>query len=312
MSRSGIRYLCSVVLFVFPFPGFNQNIPSTTCQNSNFITGTFQNWNGCWGNFNYPCLTAGFDSTSTYPVHRIISNITALDPNTLNNLFEVLPGETHSARLGHDNGNLSGAQLRYTIVVNALPYNFKYFYAIVLDNPAHVPQQQPSFTIDIRDASGNIVDPVHGYHYYGAQSGLPGWQTCTVSGQSITWLNWTSDSVDLSSFFGQTITATFTSKDCALGGHHGYAYINTYCISPVNREWTGAVNNQWNNPLNWNPAGVPTSIDLVTIPSTAAVMPQISNSGMSINELHIGDGATITILPGIHLTVNGNIVIDAP
>ena len=35
--------------------------------------------------------------------------------------------------------------------------------------------------------------------------------------------NWTSVSIDLTHYIGQTVSITFQTYDCALGGHFGYA-----------------------------------------------------------------------------------------
>jgi hypothetical protein len=311
MLKPGTILFSLGLLFLVSFAANAQTPPTTSCPNSNFNNGTFMNWTGCYGIPSNPCQTQGFDTSTTNPVHKIMTDVTALDPNTCNNLFKIFPGESFSARLGHDAGNTSaGSQLKYSFVVYTQPYWFKFRFAVVLDNGGHMPPQQPCFIIEIRDASGNLVDSLKSYQYYGAQYGLPGWQTCNQGPNTIFWKNWTTDSIDVSSFLGQSITATFTSKDCVFGGHHGYAYINAYCIAPINRQWTGAHSNLWNDPANWDPAGVPSSLDTVTIPEDATVMPLINVSGMTCSELHISGGAVVTILPGITITVAGNVVID--
>ena len=80
----------------------------------------------------------------------------------------------------------------------------------------------------------------------------------------------------------------------------GYSYVTAVLIAVVlsvfvteapgvgiARSWTGAINNDWFNGGNWNPAGVPADNDTLTVPS-ALVTPQTAltvgaDSGGSIN-----------------------------
>ncbi len=128
----------------------------------------------------------------------------------------------------------------------------------------------------------------------------------------INWLDWTSDTIDLSNYPGQTFTASFTAYDCALGGHFGYGYLMAYCVTPISRLWTGISDSEWDNPANWDPQGVPAATDEVTIPSSAPNMPVVNISGMVCKDLHIALGASLTIPEGITLTVNGNVQFDMP
>jgi hypothetical protein len=306
------------ILFVTAFLSVSlsaacQTPPFTACPNSNFSQGTFENWTGCYGYFSDPCYTQGFDTTSTWPLHKIITDVTALDPNTCNNMLKICPGETHSARLGHEGGSIqgAGAQLKFNIQVNTQPYYFCFKYALVLDNGGHVPEQQPNFRIEITDSTGNYVDPVYGNQYFYAGFNQPGYQICAI-GPGIYWKDWNTDSIDLSAFAGQTITATFTARDCMYGAHHGYGYIVTYCITPVTRQWTGLLSSEWNNPANWSPPGVPSEIDLALIPQSAATMPVVNATGMHCHDLMLENGATITIPDGFTLIVNGDVYLNLP
>jgi hypothetical protein len=312
--RPFLPLIASVIaLFFCNSPTPAQTPPATSCTNSNFTLGTFANWTGCYGNFYSPCITQGFDSTSAYPRHKIFTDVTAIDPKTCDNVYKVCPGETHSARLGRDAGAspASGAELKYCIQVNTGPYYFVYKTAIVLENGNHMPFEQPNFVVEITDTAGNYVDPVNGYRYFVYGTGVPGWQTCTI-GPGIAWRDWTSDTVNLSAFVGQTVNVKFTSRDCPFGNHHGYAYINTYCITPAWKYWTGLLSNQWNNPGNWSPAGLPSGIDIVIIPASATTMPVVNVDGMTCQDLMLGEGASVTIPEGFHLTVNGDVVMNFP
>jgi len=70
------------------------------------------------------------------------------------------------------------------------------------------------------------------------------------------------------------------------------------------RIWTGAVSSDWNTGENWSPSGVPTA-ESVKIPVSAPLMPVVNHTGMSCGALFIEEGATLTINPGMDLTVDG-------
>jgi hypothetical protein len=308
----GWHIFLAALFLVIPGRSYSQGSPQTNCTNSNFSFGTFWNWTGCYGNWSYPCQTIGMDTSGTYPSMVVYSDVNATDPNTCGNLHKVCPGESHSARLGRDNygSGISNATLKYTIVVNTQPYYFKYSYAMVLANAGHPANQAPNFSIQVTDTANNIVDPVHGNVYFYANMIMPGWGQCYNAGPTYWYKDWVSDSVDLSSYLGQTITATFQSRYCSFNNHPGYAYIDAYCICPVTRTWTGAVNGQWNNPANWSPSGIPTYLDTVVIPYGVTTMPVVNVSGMTCTTLHIANGATVTISPGVKLNVTGDVILE--
>jgi gliding motility-associated-like protein len=195
----------------------------STCPNSNFSLGDFTDWHGYYGYVGNPANTSGFSSDR----HTIINTPGTYDPHTCYGLFTLPPGETHCAKLGNDDSDAEAEQLRYTIAVTPETNLFIYKYAVVLEDPGHDPQEQPSFTIEVADNSGNLIDPECGYYYVYAQQGLPTWHSCDESG--VIWKDWTTVGIDLSPYTGQSISIVFTTRDCSLGAHYGYAYISAYC-----------------------------------------------------------------------------------
>lgn len=83
-------------------------------------------------------------------------------------------------------------------------------------------------------------------------------------------------------------------------------------IMGISRNWTGSVSDDWNIPGNWSPVGVPSALDDIIIPSTAINMPAAKNNGLSCHNIFISTGATVTINPGIKLTVNGSTTFEGP
>ncbi|MEO8636641.1 MAG: hypothetical protein ABI587_15295 [Gemmatimonadales bacterium] len=83
------------------------------------------------------------------------------------------------------------------------------------------------------------------------------------------------------------------------------AVINWPVGSPV-KAWTGAISTDWSNPGNWNPAGVPGTInDLTIAPSTFE--PLLTAASVANSITIAGLGAQLTI-GGQTLTIAGNLV----
>lgn len=85
--------------------------------------------------------------------------------------------------------------------------------------------------------------------------------------------------------------------------------IGAYEYAPSNFfMWTGLVDNDWNTPGNWSPAGPPSQNDDAGVPADPAsnpdVFPLIGNGIIGdCDELYLGPGATINVLPGGSLNV---------
>jgi hypothetical protein len=74
-----------------------------------------------------------------------------------------------------------------------------------------------------------------------------------------------------------------------------YENLYGYPVQPFLRSWTGAVNDQWENSDNWNPAGIPTEIDTINIPANSTFPPIIRLAGMKGNRIIIDQNATLEI-----------------
>lgn len=195
---------------------------TTACPNANFSLRNFDNWNGAYGTFEYPGLQKGYR-----PERQSIVTSGYYDHNTCDLLYILPPGEDVCAKLGNDDVGAEAEQLSYTMQVTDESSLFVYKYAIVMEDPGHTPDHQPSFTIQVKDASGSLVDPVCGYYYVYAQPNLPSWQQCDM----VIWKDWTTVGIDLQAYIGKAITIEFTTRDCQEGGHFGYAYLSAACGS---------------------------------------------------------------------------------
>ena len=206
-----------------------QTIPvSSSCTNSDFEAGDLNGWAGHIG---YCCPINTPTQAILQGRHTIMTG-TGTDPNTCNVVPVVAPGGLYSARLGNDNSGSEAESLSYSLNVTASSTLFIYRYAVVLEDPGHDPDQQPRFQVRILDANNNLLDPICGLYTVAAASGLAGFSTCTDTGTTVRYRDWTTVGLNLTNYVGQNITLEFSTGDCALGAHFGYAYVDAYC-SPL-------------------------------------------------------------------------------
>lgn len=198
------------------------------CTNPGFESGTnFWNyWSGDACTNNDPCnLSSGFSS-----IQHELTNAGGFDP-IVPTLPLVPPGGGNHAMLLGD-GPITGAYASRASIsfdVTATNTSFTYKYAVVLEDPVsgHSDPERPYFRVQIRDAAGNVVQC--GDYKVIAKPPMQGFIS---AGNNIWYRPWTVVSVPLTSYVGQCITIEFTSSDCSLGAHYGYAYVDADC-SPL-------------------------------------------------------------------------------
>lgn len=192
-----------------------------SCPNVDLSQGNFTNWDGYTGSYYSPGTTFGIVNGR----HSIITQ-QGTDPNTCNQLPFIPAGHTKSIKLGNPGTGAQAEQLIYSIQVTPQSSLFIYKYAVVLENPGHIPTQQPKFETKILNSLGMPIGGGCGtYTVYGGQAGQ-NFQQCG----SRTWLPWTTVGLDLTPYMGQTVQIQFTTWDCAQGAHFGYAYLAAECL----------------------------------------------------------------------------------
>lgn len=257
-------------------------LSQSTCPNADFGQGNFSFWQGTTGTYTDPAQALGI-----IPGRHTIMNAPAIDPFTCGGLNVLPPGGTSSARLGNSNTGAEAEELIYTLAVTPQTALFIYKYAVVLENPAgHLPEEQPEFTVRILDDLGNPIGGNCGtYNVYGGQPGQ-NFQACG----GVTWLPWSTVGIDLTAYIGQNVLIEFTTRDCILTGHFGYAYIAAECAPmAINLAYcSGDTQVTLTAPLGfqqyeWNPGAL--TGQQVTIPTPAlgtvytCTMTSFSNQG---------------------------------
>jgi gliding motility-associated-like protein len=194
------------------------------CVNIDFESGTLNGWNascgfhpifnpiGCCPNPGGQQLvtTGGVDPAGGFPV--------------------VVPGGNFSLRLGDNVNGGEADRIEQTFMVSPSNANFTYRYAVVFQDPGHVTSEQPAFNIEMLDSTGTQVPCT--YYNVAAGQGIPGFFN-SQNLPGVIYKPWSNVLVDLTNYIGQNITIRFSTYDCALGGHYGYAYIDGICSSFV-------------------------------------------------------------------------------
>ena len=207
---------------VFAFPARAQNFCPT---NVGFESGSFTNWLLYTG---YCCpIVANTLSGQVNNRHMITSGsgtdyyggFPIVDPG----------GGTHSMKLGNSNTGSQAEKARYRVHVptGVNNYSLIYRYAVVFEDPNHLPVEQPRFEVKAFDSATNTILPCAQFTYI-STSNLPGFQVSTVA-NDVLYKSWTTSTLNLSGWGGHTIIVEFATGDCALGAHFGYGYVDVSC-----------------------------------------------------------------------------------
>jgi gliding motility-associated-like protein len=226
-------------IFSFLFASLFELHAQLCPPNIDFEAGDFTNWECSIGNTYVLGGQNVINVSPSGPVfnrHTIIGSSYdgVLDP--YGNFPERCPnGSNYSIKLGNSASGSQAERVSYTFTISPTQNDFSliYYYAVVFQDPQHAPEQQPRFTARVFDnATGDYIGC--GTFNYVATSGLPGFQQ-SQRDFTVWYKTWTPVTLDLSGLAGKTVTVEFTTADCTLGGHFGYAYldVNANCTTPV-------------------------------------------------------------------------------
>ncbi|HMI79227.1 MAG TPA: WG repeat-containing protein, partial [Ferruginibacter sp.] len=215
------------------------NLAAPCPDNLGFEFGDLTNWECFAGDVDTTASTNVITVLPSPPItgrHTVYPRIV---PGALDQygLFDVSPpdGSNFAVQLGNDQNNAEAERIRYTIHVplNDSTFSIKYDYAVVFEDPGHEPWEQPRFISRLIDSATGIAISCASLEYI-ATSGLPGFKVSTVD-PGVIFKEWASVFYSLRGYGGQTLYLEFTTADCALGGHWGYAYVDVQstCGSPV-------------------------------------------------------------------------------
>lgn len=175
--------------------------------------------------FSVPGLIGG--NLASCDAHQTVVTAADLDPNA------PIRFASNAVRIGNSAANARADMLAKTFVVEATQSVITFSYAVVLQDPQHVPyeEQQPSFEVRVVDACGKpvnaTVDLGNGSGKLIADRNNPFFTF--IPGTLTVYRDWTCARIDLSGHVGERLTVQFITEDCARGAHFGYAYIDELC-----------------------------------------------------------------------------------
>jgi gliding motility-associated-like protein len=143
-------------------------------------------------------------------------------------------GSGYSVQLGNSQTGRGAERISYTFQVPANQNEFSviYHYAVVFQDPQHLSQEQPKFSVKLYDNTTGTTLSCGAFEYV-ASSNLPGFKQAGFS--LVYYKPWSPVTLKLENCAGKSITLEFTTNDCTKGGHFGYAYIDVdeNCLSPI-------------------------------------------------------------------------------
>ncbi len=207
---------------------YNPPLPVLACTNPGFEDGTLTGWTQYTG-FNSSCTPNCTVSPGACVVSTVGAGTDACVP-----ISTLAPGGgTTSVQLGN---SITGGEInsiQQSFVVAAGQTLFTYQYAVVFNDPVsgHAASEMPYFAVDVSVNGATI--PCGSYAaQYNTSGNDPSFVTFTTCGGGA-YRNWTTVTVDLSAYVGQTVTMNYLVSDCGQGGHYGYAYLDFNCAAPV-------------------------------------------------------------------------------
>lgn len=226
------KYLLGFLLMVASW-GSSRAQGGLCPDNLDFEFGDFTNWTCRTGSV----AVVGGVNTVTWsgvgPVpgrHDIITPIT--NGTDFYGGFPLLcpNGSGASVKLGNSGGGAQAEGISYTFTIPAAATSFSilYYYAIVLQDPSHSPEEQPRFRAKLIDLSTNTTLPCVTFDFT-ASASLPGFRR-SPQDPTVWYKDWTPISLNLSAYAGKTILLEFITSDCTRNGHFGYAYMDVSSV----------------------------------------------------------------------------------
>jgi gliding motility-associated-like protein len=241
-------FLRLAILFLLSFNATALMIKAQECPpNIDFENGDFYGWTCYTGS-----VSAAGDINTIYlnpsggPVYNQHTMYSAATNGGLTDYYGGFPvicpnGSMYSVKLGNTEGNAQaeGMSYEFTIPSNRNTYSLIYHYAVVFQDPAHLPFQQPRLELEIMNVTDNELISCSSFTFFPNGSPLPGFFVSGLSEMTPVWCkNWSAVTINLNDKAGKTIRLFFKTADCTFRRHFGYAYIDVN--SECSNEFTGA------------------------------------------------------------------------
>ena len=221
----------SVTLFLALIAFTNVDLFGQSCPpNIDFEKGDFSNWE-CFVGYTYADSGKNYikldPSLPTPGRHEIISASSGAALDAYGGFPKLCPyGGSYSVKLGNEGTGAQAEGLSYTFTVpsDVDTFTFTYFYAVVFEDPAHMPYEQPRFFVTAYDVvSGEIINCAS--YDYVSNGAIPGFEVSKIR-SNVLFKKWSPASLQFAGMKGRTVRLEFKTADCTLQGHFGYAYVD--------------------------------------------------------------------------------------
>jgi len=204
--------------------------------NIGFEDGSFNGWTCDTGSVDFMGNVNVISSGAIPDRQTMITSATGTALDRWGNFPILCPfGGSYSIRLGNQQTGRGAERVSYTFNVpfGSNEYDMTFYYAVVLQNPPHVSYQQPKFTVKTFDITDNTYVDCASFEFI-ASANLPGFKRSPY-GDTVFYKDWAPSTIHLRGYAGKQMRLEFTTNDCTLGHHFGYAYldVNEDCNSPI-------------------------------------------------------------------------------
>ena len=174
-------------------------------------------------------------SDAATSMHTLHTTQGEYDANTrhIDGGFKTIPdGEIASVRLGAYTGSGQSARIEYKYAVQqGMSDLLDLRYAVVMESGGHGsslsdPDMQPTFRLDVLDGRG--VPLASTCAHLDFMPGFGDTQSWHNDGTTY-WCDWSTVTVSLRQYVGQTLTIRLTSTRCSYDTHYAYAYFTIGC-----------------------------------------------------------------------------------
>jgi len=204
--------------------------------NIGFESGTFNGWSCDTGRVDGLGNVNLIPSNAVYDRQTLVDSVYFPQLDPWGNFPTQCPwGGRYSIRLGNQQIGKRAERISYTFTVptGSNEYDMIFYYAVVLQNPPHLSYQQPRFTVKTFDVTDNTYVDCASFDFI-ASADLPGFKS-SPAGDTVFYKDWAPSTLHLRGYAGKQMRLEFTTNDCTLGHHFGYAYldVNEDCGSPI-------------------------------------------------------------------------------
>jgi gliding motility-associated-like protein len=169
-------------------------------------------------------INTALNSTSR---HTLMTTAGGNDPNATSPAVPVVApgGGNYSFRLGNSVAsastvpNMADAEAAtLSFVVSNQNALFTYMYAFFVNNPGHAFAEQPSFQVVVSDQNNNVLPCGEFFVVAGNNPGCVNSAGFINGNNGYVYQPWTSVSLDLTGYIGQTVSVEFRTADCFPAG----------------------------------------------------------------------------------------------